>query len=216
MRHICSRTLRKRLIRVLWRLAHRPWFYANPLARAALWTAVARDIDAEWGTGDGDYCAIGEVIASIRARRVLDVGCGSGRLFPLYASAGVLEVVGQDIARSALRLCRRRTRSFMVKLTALPVHRLRYPDGHFDLAICNRVLQHIPSSEIEKAVRAICRMSKAVYVNELAATDAVAEDVYMVLHDYDSLMGRCGYTLARTGQIGAQTWRLYRPSRNGM
>jgi 2-polyprenyl-3-methyl-5-hydroxy-6-metoxy-1,4-benzoquinol methylase len=77
-----------------------------------------------------------------RLRRLLDFGCGSGRLFPLYLENGIYETVGLDVSAKTLAMCRERYPSDSVR----SVDGLSPADDSlsaFDLIVCNRVLQHI-------------------------------------------------------------------------
>ncbi|MBI2901401.1 MAG: methyltransferase domain-containing protein [Planctomycetes bacterium] len=68
--------------------------------------------------------------------RVLDVGCGTGRNFPLLPRGAV----GVDPSRGILRVARRRVRRLaMAAACALP-----FPDACFDRVLCTYVLTTVP------------------------------------------------------------------------
>jgi SAM-dependent methyltransferase len=172
-----------------------------------LWDGKAEMIHATWGEDQHDFDVIGRLIDIHRAESLLDVGCGSGRLFRLYKERGVGRVMGVDISRKALDIARRRHPEVPTTLAAvedLPVEDLR-----FDLAICNRVLQHVPSLQIRKVVARLARSARRVYVNELSATEGEPENFYMVRHDYVALFGQQGCRLIDEGQIGAQRYQVF-------
>jgi SAM-dependent methyltransferase len=181
--------------------------YRTPEGRAAYWDARAADIDAQWGAATDDYPLLSDLLARLQPRSVLDAGCGSGRLFPLYLAHG-LAVTGQDIAGEALALARARFPEAPLTLTDAPLERLA---GTFDLGVANRVLMMIPPAEIGTAVDALCRLCAHVYLNEL--TDADAEPgttgVYTFVHDYPALFAARGFRLADDGHLGRQHWMLF-------
>jgi len=70
--------------------------------------------------------------------RILDAGCGSGRNMVDLARLGT--VTGVEIADASLARARARGIGEVVEssITDLP-----FPDGHFDLAVCLDVIEHI-------------------------------------------------------------------------
>ncbi len=111
-----------------------------PGARERYWNSRADEIDRKWGTAKDDFAALRGVIESIGPHRLLDIGCGSGRLFPLYNQLQINEVLGQDISRKALVIASKRCQSANITMTNLPILRLDYPAGYFDLIVSNRGL----------------------------------------------------------------------------
>jgi SAM-dependent methyltransferase len=91
-----------------------------------------------------------------KPRRVLDFGCGVGRLLPAFSALGA-EVVGVDIAEAMLDEARRnceRLRTGPVQLV-LSDDELSRVEGHFDLVHTAIVLQHI---EPRRGLRLIERL----------------------------------------------------------
>jgi ubiquinone/menaquinone biosynthesis C-methylase UbiE len=114
-------------------------------AYAAHWSPVHRP---------STIALLDEVEADVEAgaRRVLDVGCGTGalaaeaahrwrdvRLDGVDASAGMLEIAERE--RAALPASVRGR----IRYRQAPAERLPYPDGAFDLALTSFVLQLVPS-----------------------------------------------------------------------
>ncbi len=110
---------------------------------------------------------LGAVTAALRAagaRRVLDLGCGDGRLLrELVRDASFLEIVGVDVSHRALELAARRLR-----LERLPEHQrerirlfqssLTYRDRRlqgFDAAAVIEVIEHLDPSRRHAFERAL-------------------------------------------------------------
>jgi SAM-dependent methyltransferase len=184
------------------------WRFAYRSIAERFWERQAAEIHERWGRTKDDFGVVAEVLDSVGAGSVLDVGCGSGRLFPLYLERRMERIVGVDISVGALELARRDFPT--VDLRQVSVLDLSPTTvGQFDLALTNRVLQHIPRPEVGRAVGAICSVADYVYVNELGRTDVIPETFTMVRHDYPVLFGDRGFDLVRTGVVGHQTFQLF-------
>lgn len=192
----------------------------TPLGHRAVsrfWEEQATIIHEQWGEETHDFGTLSAIFADLQPQSVLDVGCGSGRLFGHYLAHGITDIVGLDISEKALAIAAQRYPA--VPTMAIKVEELSFPPQRFDLAICNRVLQHIPRNAIAGAIGKLCAISKAVYVNELTASDQLNEEFFMFRHDYPALFAVHGMQLRQTGQIGtdkagagnskAQTFYLY-------
>jgi ubiquinone/menaquinone biosynthesis C-methylase UbiE len=165
-----------------------------------------------------DYTTLQNLLTRLNPRKILDIGCGSGRLFPLYLSCGIREVYGQDISSQALAKARKRydEAGEIIHLTQQTVTGLDFPHHYFDLVISNRVLQHIPSQSIGDYIRAIGHLGRFAYINESMLTDNVSPNDYkLFLHDYQHLFIEKGFQIVETGMIANETgvpqkWILFK------
>ncbi len=91
----------------------------------------------------------------LRARRILDIGCGAGALGrTLKEERGVTEVVGVEITEEAANLARGVLDQ--VFLGNIETMELPHADGHFDCIVCADVLEHL--IEPEAALRKLARV----------------------------------------------------------
>lgn len=185
--------------------------YKNEAGRELYWNIRADDIDKQWGAGQADYELLADIIKEINPDRILDIGCGSGRLFPLYERLQIVGVIGQDISQTALKIAQERYNYPNITLVNKPIEKLEYPESYFDLAISNRVLQHIPKESISLVIKTICYFSKKIYINESVKDiiDPVNLDFYMFLHNYVQLFEAHNFFLRREGLLGQQKWYLF-------
>src|SRR6185369_4842488 len=65
------------------------------------WDGLAAHVHSHWGYDEYDFSVVTKCIETVGAESVLDVGCGSGRLFPLFIEQRV-EFCGCDISPAAL------------------------------------------------------------------------------------------------------------------
>jgi len=90
--------------------------------------------------------------------RVLDAGCGTGG--GMRWARGVLgarTVIGMDIAREALELCRSRPAGPVLQASVL---QLPFRPESFDLLLCQDVLQHLPTDGSD--VQALAEMYRVL------------------------------------------------------
>lgn len=181
--------------------------------RNTFWNLRAFDIDKKWGDTSGDYETIKQVIETTTANRILDFGCGSGRLFPLYQSLNIPEVVGQDISANAIALLKKKHSSTRYKTIAGNILKVNYPPQYFDLIISNKSLSAVPPEEIQKVIDKLCLLGKNIYVNELTEP---TETAYWHRHDYDKIFSKSNFFVTEKGAEPntEQTWFLYSHSPN--
>jgi SAM-dependent methyltransferase len=87
------------------------------------------------------------------ARRILDVGCGTGALFPDLLAGTAARLHGLDIDLESLRLARKHHPQ--PSLTCGDALRLPYPAGSFTITLCHFLLLWLPNpaSALNEMVR---------------------------------------------------------------
>jgi ubiquinone/menaquinone biosynthesis C-methylase UbiE len=103
--------------------------------------------------------AFAEALESRRARRVLDLGCGTGRHVVYLAQRG-FQVCGTDISETGLAATRQwlaaehlAAHLHLADMTALP-----YPEARFDAVISIYVIYHNTLGNIQRTVAEIGRV----------------------------------------------------------
>jgi len=128
-----------------------------------------------------DYPIHRAYLQKFQPKRLLDIGCGSGRLFPLYAELMIPEVVGIDISPTAISKIKPYPNC---SAEVMEVEALNFPENHFDAAISNAVLRHIPpGSRITRAVSNIAEQCKSILLREPIRGKGSAHDFR---HDYEA------------------------------
>jgi SAM-dependent methyltransferase len=204
---------RERIITALKRGINRI-FYRTELGRKWFWNNSAIRINDEYGSLNHDFEILREIIRNGNVKHLLDIGCGSGRLFSLYRDMEIKEVVGQDCSNKALKLARRKFPDSQFKFTNTTITGLNFPPSYFDLIISNRVLQHIPPENIDGVVRTLCRLGKFIYANETTLADDKINSFNLFQHDYMNLFSKFGYEIKTSGIVFSETgkkqyWFLY-------
>jgi 2-polyprenyl-3-methyl-5-hydroxy-6-metoxy-1,4-benzoquinol methylase len=111
-----------------------------------------------WGL---EYLAVMEttktVVLGVGPHRVLDLGCGDGRLSYELLTAGVDEVVGVDLVEQAVAFARafNAVHGDRARFACEPVQSL--PETAFDAAVAMEVLEHIPEGQLGEVLEAVRR-----------------------------------------------------------
>lgn len=103
----------------------------------------------------GPYDVAPIVSAVPRGARVLDAGCGSGKMTIPLSRAGY-RIVGLDLVREGLQ--EMRVRDGCIDLVTGDVRNLPFDDGTFSAVVCYDVLQHLLEPERVRAVEEIKRV----------------------------------------------------------
>jgi ubiquinone/menaquinone biosynthesis C-methylase UbiE len=115
-------------------------------------------------------------------KRILDLACGPGTLSYRLArdvSPGG-EVVGIDLARGMIELARREAPTDLpVRFELMDMEDLRFPDSHFDAAVCGHGLQFVPDlhralTEARRVVKPGARLAASVPVDPSQPSEAQA------------------------------------------
>jgi SAM-dependent methyltransferase len=180
------------------------------------WDKAATDIHNRYGYLSHDYSVLGEIIGRIGAKSVLEIGCGSGRLIPVYLLHGMNPIWVQDISASALDICQRRflhqkqIRYFKGNIQDLPLNTA------VDLIVSTRVLQHITSDDdVKRILGFLADKAISFFVNEASALDSVSlMDPYIRGRDYSTIFTKLDFQLSDYGELEAergvrQSWKLF-------
>lgn len=132
------------------------------------------------------------LVKQFRPQRLLDFGCGTGKLFPLWVD--IPEVHGYDRARSQIEVARaeaariRPANPYRLMHYAMPGRAsVPYDDDDFDLVIVAEVLLHVLPSEISSLItelQRICRSHLAI----VTAAPFENPAPHNFNHDYSSLL----------------------------
>jgi len=96
------------------------------------------------------------IVSRFKPRRVLDLGCGFGKLaIPLKARDPAMEVVGIDLAAPLLRLAHRRAveGGHEIWFRQENAEATSFPDGRFDAVVCYWLFHELPVDAIRRTLR---------------------------------------------------------------
>lgn len=199
----------KKILRTMKTLYFKVSYQFSNGIRIRFWDNRAPDVHEQYGSLKNDYYLLEKILNEIRPRNLLDIGCGTGRLFQLYNKMGIAQVIGQDISSVALEIATKRHNYRQIITINKPILELNYTFNYFDLIVSNRVLQHIPCKQIECIISKITFLGKFIYINELTDSDGLEEISFMFKHNYEPLFKKYGFELLRSNLLDRQTWYLF-------
>ncbi|MCA9422900.1 MAG: class I SAM-dependent methyltransferase [Nitrospira sp.] len=137
--------------------------------------------------GHWEACRIEALVRAIPngVARIVDVGCGDGRLTQVLAERGY-DVMGVDPSPTALARLR-------VPHKRGSAEALDFPDNSFDVAICTEVLEHLPDAIMIGALSELQRVARfyvlitVPYCEDLAQLMVKCPACGTVFHAYGHL-----------------------------
>jgi SAM-dependent methyltransferase len=90
-----------------------------------------------------------------RVPRILDLGCGTGELAPIFIKAGY-GYAGIDIEPERIEFARKTYRQG--EFHVMDASHLKYPDEHFDQILVTGVLHHLSDDDVRMIVREMRRV----------------------------------------------------------
>ena len=99
------------------------------------------------------------LLPEVAGKRVLDVGCGTGRVSQLVAKRGASRVIGVDFSVNMLRSARIQVHSYStVTLAAAEAIALPFAEETFDVVTCSLMMGHL--EKIEPAIAELARVAR--------------------------------------------------------
>ena len=103
-----------------------------------------------------DLPMVSEFFKSKGVKKVLDLGCGSGRNF-FYLNKEGFKVYGIDIAENGILQIKKNIPNAKA-IVGDVFSKLPYPDNHFDAIVSIQVLQHSTEEKIKKSIDEVFRI----------------------------------------------------------
>jgi hypothetical protein len=136
--------------------------------RSDSWNAQSKIDKVQWKK-------LKEILGRIKFNSVIDVGCGDGRMIPLFEGKKYL---GFDISKRLIDICKEQypKKSFHVS----SVEDAKFPKA--DLVFSYTTLEHVPPENIEKAVTSVKSMGKQILLIE--PKNFIPSGDYCFNHEY--------------------------------
>jgi SAM-dependent methyltransferase len=123
---------------------------ALPVPPSELWLGYGRSTDHYLASGRRDAESLARLIAAsgkplAECRRILDLGCGAGRMLRWMPEAGVrqAELWGADVSADHVLWCQQHLCPPFRFVTTTSCPHLPFPDGYFDLVYAGSVFTHV-------------------------------------------------------------------------
>ena len=147
-----------------------------------------------------------EMIGDVRGRRVLELGCGTGRYCVLLAQRGG-EVVGVDASPRMLERAVQKTSQVPFRVVRGTLDHLCVPDESFDLVVCALTLNHVEHlGRVFREATRVLRKGGVMVVSDFHP--------YWVVfgHGYTEFFDETGqeYRIQCYPHLFADYWRLFK------
>lgn len=107
-----------------------------------------------------EHRVVTEMLADLPpGTRVLDIPCGTGRFFQLYATNG-FDVVAIDISQDMLALAHARAVVGGIDLRQGSIFEIDMPSAAVDVALCIRIVNLIDEADMQRALLELQRVAR--------------------------------------------------------
>jgi ubiquinone/menaquinone biosynthesis C-methylase UbiE len=130
--------------------------------KMANWNSIFKNKGKVFNTPHEDMNALVQILKKNKAKRVLDLGCGSGRHTVFLAKAG-FEVYALDNAPEGLKQTRAWLKEKGLKANlknSSCYKKFPYKDDFFDAVISIQVIHHAKANQIRRCIKEIERVLK--------------------------------------------------------
>jgi SAM-dependent methyltransferase len=130
-----------------------------------------------WAHRDPLLPGVAEFLGDLRGKRVVEYGCGLGRLTVLLALSGA-EVAAFDLSEASVEVAKKRARMVgvedQVSFTIAPGEQLPFEDASFDIAFGKAVLHHLePAAGAREMARILKPGGRAAFSEPLGTNPVV-------------------------------------------
>ena len=146
-----------------------------------------------------------ELIGQVQGKRVLDLGCGTGRYCALLADREAL-VIGIDCSKKMMEQAKKNVSArSRIELHHGTIDRVDFPDQDFDLVVSALTLNHMPALEptLREAVR-VLKDSGMLIISDIHPFWPVSG------HDYVEFFDETGqeYRIPEFPHLFEEYWRI--------
>ena len=152
---------------------------------------------------------VSSILSRLKPSSLLDVGCGAGRLFPLYK--GVPRVLAVDFSPSMLmHAYKMRSRLGLgnIEVRRFDVRELNRLEESFDLVLSRNVLMHIKPEDIGRTVEGIISVCKGyvLLIEYIGSPEGLSPHNYS--HNYPVLFSKMKLEFSK--KVDGSSLFLYR------
>jgi len=123
------------------------------------WNAVTKERQAQKKTPQEEVAALHDLFQNKKVKKVLDLGCGSGRHLVYFAKLGY-DVCGIDVSPVAIKLSKKwlADEDLNAELHCEDMQQLPWPDNFFDAVVTVQVIEHNRLGHIQKIIKEVHRV----------------------------------------------------------
>ena len=123
------------------------------------WNAVTKERQEQKKKPQDEVAALHNLFRSKKVKKILDLGCGSGRHLVYFAKLGY-DVCGIDVSPEAIKLSEKwlADEGLAAGLQCKDMQRLPWPDRFFDAVFSVQVIEHNHLEPIRKIIKEVHRV----------------------------------------------------------
>lgn len=123
------------------------------------WDAVTKERQGQKKTPGEEVIALHDLFHNKEVKKILDLGCGSGRHLVYFAKLGY-DVYGIDVSPEAIKLSEKwlSDEGLHAELHCKDMQRLPWPDNFFDAVFSVQVIEHNHLEHIRKIIKEVHRV----------------------------------------------------------
>jgi len=145
-----------------------------------------------------------KILRKNRWKKILEVGCGSGRLTKKIAELPEIEkFVAMDMSPDLIESAKKNTRGQIIEFQCIDLQNYNSKEK-FDLVFSCEVMMHIPHQEIKNIISNIVSLSKQkVILVEFFDPEKIGSSLggYCFVHDYKKIFENVGVKRVRIHMI---------------
>jgi len=105
------------------------------------------------------------LIKNCHNKKVLDCGCGEGRISNFLAENGA-DVVGIDISPETIKVAKEKTANKNISFLVMDAEKMEFKDNFFDLIVCAGILHHLDIKKTYPELKRVLKMDGKIICNE--------------------------------------------------
>ena len=123
------------------------------------WNAVTKERQEQKKAPQEEVLALHDLFQNKKAKKVLDLGCGSGRHLVYFAKLGY-DVYGIDVSPEAIKLSRKwlEHEGLKAELHCQDMKQLPWPENFFDAVFSVQVIEHNDLEHIREIIHEVNRV----------------------------------------------------------
>jgi len=164
-------------------------------SRALYWNIRSHELKNRYQLLQDDYARLRLILQNFKIQEVFDIGCGFGRLIPLWLEFKDIRIVCTDISSESMKLARGSYGDTKIEfLTVDILETTVLPSAQPNLAVCSKVFGALNFEEAQFGIKKLMESYDYIYLCEKSAPLYAPNKggLSWHLHDYERIFSSLG------------------------